>query len=352
MNQQIAVLGDLHFDIFSNLKQERMYDYQEKFFKEVFFPEILSREIKTIVQVGDLFDNRTKVSQRSLAFSKRVFFDVLQENDIRLIVLTGNHDIFYKDSLKIVTTEQVLGEYSNIELVKKPTMLGIYGKKYSFVPWICKENEAAISRFIENDSASIAFGHLELAGGKLNKYATMEHGSDIGMFKRYNKVYSGHFHSKSTFNNVEFVGIPYELTRIDANEQKSFLIIEQGKEDIQINNPFTLYEQIVVATSEELKEIFSKDLNNKYVEITIDYEIDPKAQEKFCTKLNDTFIMHSISVVSKREIDSDKLLTVDVSTIKNNRELIDAYNVENKLNEMVASQLVSLYNQAVQVVEA
>lgn len=346
MNKQIGVLGDCHFDIFSNLKQERMYEYQEKFFKEVFFPEILSRQIKTVVQLGDLFDSRIKISQRSLAFSKRIFFDVLRDNNIELIVLTGNHDIFYKDSLKIVTAEQVLGEYSNITLVKKPTQMDLNGYKCSFIPWICKENEASISHFIETDDSDITFGHLELAGGKLNKYAVQEHGSDIGMFKKYNKVYSGHFHSPSIFNNVQFVGVPYELTRIDANEQKSFLIIEDGKEDIKISNPNTHYEQIVISSAEEAADLFKRDLDNKYVELSINYDIEPKAHEKLANKLNETFMMYDLHITTKNELDKEKLLRVDVSKIQSNKDLIVKYSDENNLSKPVANKLLDLYNKA------
>lgn len=351
MNNQIAVLGDTHFDIFAGLKQERMYEYQEKFFKEVFFPEILSRNIKTVLQLGDLFDSRIKISQRSLAFSKRIFFDVLRDNNIELIVLTGNHDIFYKDSLKIVTAEQVLGEYDNIKLIKKPTQMTVNGLKCAFIPWICKENEASISHFIETDDSTIAFGHLELAGGKLNKYAVQEHGSDIGMFKKYKKVYSGHFHSPSVFNNVQFVGVPYELTRIDCNEQKSFLIIESGAEQIQIDNPNTHYEQIVISSTEEAAELFKRDLDNKYVELSINYDIEQKAHEKLANKLNETFMMYDLHITTKKDMDKETLLRVDVSKIQSNRDLVVKYSDENNLSKLVANKLIDLYNKA-EAVEA
>lgn len=343
-----AILGDSHFDIFNNVKQERMYGYQEKFFDEVFFPYLLENDIKTVIQLGDLFDKRVSVSQRSIAFAKRIFFDRLRDNSINLIVLVGNHDIYLKDSLKIITAEQVLGEYSNITLVKKPTQLSIGSNSFSFIPWICKENQDEIARFIKNDDNKIAFGHLEIAGAKLSKHSIMEHGTDAAMVKKYDKVYSGHFHTKSTFQNIHFVGTPYELTRVDANDQKSFIVFDADnpKKDKIVINPFTIYEQVIIESLVGLQNALQGDYNNKYVEVNIDYLESPEAVSKFSTAMNEKFDMYDFEVIMKRDQDDANRLTVDTTLIKNNIELIEAYSEENKIRPEVTAKLKTLYNNA------
>lgn len=345
---KIVVLGDTHFDIFHNTKQERMYGYQEKFFDEIFFPYLLKHNIKTVIQLGDLFDKRVSVSQRSIAFAKRVFFDRLKENNIDVIILVGNHDIYLKDSLKIITAEQVLGEYSNITLIKKPTQVQVDGEYFSFIPWICKENQDEISRFIKNDKCDIAFGHLEIAGAKLSKHSIMEHGTDVAMVKKYDKVYSGHFHTRSTFQNVQFVGTPYELTRVDANDSKSFAVLDTDDLSIHeiIDNPFTIYEQITVESSKELQEALQGDYDNKYVEIYINYLETAEIVSKFSTKMNEIYDMYDFEVIMQREQDNSEMLVVDTSTIKNNEELIVVYSEKNNVRQEVTSKLLSLYNTA------
>ena len=346
MSKKVAVLGDLHFDIFSGLKQERMYDYQEKFFNDVFFPYLLKHNIEAVVQLGDAFDVRTRVSQRSLAFSKRVFFDRLRDEGIVLYMLVGNHDIFYKDSLKIVTAEQVLGEYTNIKLIKSPTTRNIHGKSYSFIPWICKENEDEIKRFIKTDKSTVAFGHLEIAGARLNKYSVMEHGTDVKLVRPYDKVYSGHYHSKSNYGNVEYVGTPYELTKIDGGEQKSFMIIEDGKDDIIVVNPKVLYEQISVFDSNDLTGLLERDLDNKYVEVIVEYQETSERLLKSANALNEKFNMYDFNQVTRQEITETELLTVDTTNIKSNEELISAYADKNELDKRIKTKLLSIHRQA------
>ena len=343
---KIAILGDTHFDIFSGVKQERMYQYQQKFFKEVFFPYLIKHNIKTVIQTGDLFDKRTSISQRSIKFAKTIFFDVLKVHNIDLHVLTGNHDIYYRDTLEIVTASQVLGEYNNITLYNTPTQKKIYEKNYSFIPWICKANEADVADFIKTDTSTIAIGHLELAGARLSKHSINEHGTEPGLFKKYNKVYSGHFHTKSVCDNVDYVGTPYELTRVDANDQKSFIVIEDGQPDIVVQNPFTIYEQITINDATELKKALTGDYNNKYVEIYIEYEETADRLFKFSKKLTEDYDMYDCQIVPKRQQQDNELLTVDTSTLKNNAELIDAYAETNNLSAAVALKLKTLYNQA------
>jgi DNA repair exonuclease SbcCD nuclease subunit len=345
----VAILADLHFDAFNGLKQERFYDYQKDFFDNYFFPRIIEDEIKTVVQMGDLFDVRTRVSQRSLHFAKKIFFDRLRDYDIQLIVLTGNHDIYYRDSLEIVTAEKVLGEYSNIRLIKEPTALKLEGKSYTFIPWICKSNVDQVKNFIANDKSEIAFGHLEIAGAKLSKHSVMHHGTDSKLVAKYKKVYSGHYHTKSTFGNIEYLGMPYELTRVDANDQKSWVIIEDGKPDQIIKTPIALYEQLIVNTKEELTALLNGVYNKKYVEIFIEYEETPKNVNSFSEKFNEKFNTYELSIVTKAERNESDSLLIDVGTIKNNTDLISMYNTTNNLSEDVGKKLLELYERAVSV---
>lgn len=348
MSNEIILLGDTHFDVFSGIKQERMYAYQEKFFQDTFFPYIIKNKIKTVVQLGDLFDKRTSISQRSIAFAKRIFFDVLKKNKIELHVLTGNHDAFFRDSLDIVTASQVLGEYNNIFLYNEPTQVKLHDVQYSFIPWICRSNESEIAEFIKNDTSEIAFGHLELAGARLSKHSINEHGTEPSTFKKYKRVYSGHFHTKSVCGNVEYIGVPYELTRVDSNDPKSFNVIKHGEPDKVISNPHILYEQITINDAAGLLEAATGDYSNKYIEMYVNYIAKPETLSKFAEKLNKDYDMYDCQIIPKKEQEDNELLVVDTSMVKNNEELILSYGEINNLKESVIMKLKSLYNTAIE----
>ena len=47
---------------------------------------------------------------------------------------------------------------------------------YTFIPWICDDNEAETIRTIENTTSSIAMGHLEIKGFEMHNGHMNEHG--------------------------------------------------------------------------------------------------------------------------------------------------------------------------------
>ena len=44
-----------------------------------------------------------------------------------------------------------------------------------------------------------------------------EHGQEKSMFKRFEKVLSGHFHKKSDDGHIYYLGTQYEMTWSDYN---------------------------------------------------------------------------------------------------------------------------------------
>ena len=74
--------------------QERtpdFHDYFEKFYSEVFFPTLDEQGIDTVVHMGDVFDNRKNIDFWSLNW-QNVYFDPLQERNIKTYLIVGNHD--------------------------------------------------------------------------------------------------------------------------------------------------------------------------------------------------------------------------------------------------------------------
>jgi hypothetical protein len=58
----------------------------------------------------------------------------------------------------------LLGEYSNINLITKPTELELDNTSVVLLPWICDDNFTNTMETISSTKAQVAFGHLELTG--------------------------------------------------------------------------------------------------------------------------------------------------------------------------------------------
>ena len=114
-----------------------------------------------------------------------------------------------------------------------PVINNYDGLDVALVPWICKENEEECMNFIANASAPILMGHLELGGFQYMAGANIKsHGMDKKVFNRYEAVYSGHYHTKSTQENVTYLGTQYELTWSDAGDPKYFHVLNTDTREL------------------------------------------------------------------------------------------------------------------------
>jgi hypothetical protein len=52
--------------------------------------------------------------------------------------------------------------------------------------------------FIKNTKALYLGGHLDIAGFEMMKGTSQPHGMSADLFDRFDGVYSGHFHTKSS----------------------------------------------------------------------------------------------------------------------------------------------------------
>ena len=158
---KICLLGDTHFGVRNDSKA--FHAYYEKFYSEVFIPYLLEHNIDTVIQLGDLFDRRKYINFNSLAEARRYFFDPLEANGIKLLTLIGNHDIFWKESLDVNSPDLLLKDYGNITIYQEAGKFVYDGITFDIVPWICKENESNIAKFIDESSADYCIGHFEIA---------------------------------------------------------------------------------------------------------------------------------------------------------------------------------------------
>jgi DNA repair exonuclease SbcCD nuclease subunit len=269
---KICILGDTHFGARGDSLD--FHKYFKRFYDEVLFPYLNANDIKSIFQLGDLFDRRKFINFNTLHLCREYFFDRCQIFGIKVHTLLGNHDIAFKNTLEINSTGLLLNEYENIEYYDSFETVEFDGVKIDVVPWICDDNEQEIFSAMKQSAAHICFGHFEIAGFEMEKGNVCDHGLDKKILSKYDIVLSGHFHHKSTNDNITYVGTPYEMTWSDHNDQKGFHIFDTNTREMAfVKNPFTMFNKLIYDDGqtdfEHWKNYDFESLKDSYVKVIV-----------------------------------------------------------------------------------
>ena len=109
---KVCLITDLHFGARNG--STVILDHQRKFYENTFFPFIDISGIKTVILLGDTFDQRKYTNNFVIDQCKKFFFDELQKRHIDVYVIVGNHCAFYKNTLFPNTPDILLNEYENV----------------------------------------------------------------------------------------------------------------------------------------------------------------------------------------------------------------------------------------------
>jgi DNA repair exonuclease SbcCD nuclease subunit len=283
----IAFITDTHAGVRND--SEIFAAYQKKFYDEVFFPEIKSRNIKTVIHGGDYFERRKIINFRSLELNIEMFVKPLVDNKMQMHMIVGNHDVAYKNTNRLNSPELLLSAYAdNIHLYSEPTTL--FGnrtdKPIHLVPWINKENIGAAKSFLDNASPSLVIGHFDIMGFSMHKGGiTSQHGLDREFFGGHKKILSGHYHTQSEIGNIQYTGNPFEFTWNDYNDKRGFWIIDTHTFEMEfIENPDRMfYKYVYDSDNPEID-----DIKDKYVKVVVASKKDPVLYDKW---LDDIYAM-------------------------------------------------------------
>ena len=128
-------------------------------------------------------------------------------------------------------------------------------------------------------------GHLELIGFRVHRGYIMEHGTDASLFDKFDKVFSGHYHTRSDNGKIFYLGNPYEMYWNDCNDTRGFHLFEtETKELTAVDNPYKLFH--VLYYEDHDHQLFdARQLENKIVKVIVKKKSDQVKFEKFLDKL-------------------------------------------------------------------
>ena len=279
---RVAVITDTHW---SARKSSRLFqDYFEQFYNNVFFPTLEQYGIDTIIHMGDAFDSRKSIDFVGLDWTRKVVLEPLSKYKVHLI--TGNHDVYFKNSNKVNSPELLLKDYENIKTYSEPTEVNIGRLNILLLPWINSENQDKSFKLIKNTKAKVAMGHLELQGFRVNKNLVMEeHGLEADIFSNFKKVFSGHYHTRSDNGTVFYLGNPYEIYWNDVNDPRGFTIFDtETLEHFHIDNPYRMFYNIYYEDT-PYQTFDVREYENKIVRVIVRKKSDIKQFERFIDKL-------------------------------------------------------------------
>ena len=267
-------------------------------------------------------------------------------------IIPGNHDVFYRNTNNLCSLKELLGYYTNnVNIVMKPTVLDYDGLNMALLPWINSSNYAESMNFIENCSASVLSGHLELTGFEMYKGVKNTHGMSPVIFKRFDKVFSGHFHTKSTEGNIYYLGSQMEFNWADYGDKKYFHVFDTDtREIIPVINPLVLYSKIVYNDSEtDYSKLDIKEYEDKFIKIVVADKNDYYMFDNFVDRLQQDIRTYELKIIESFSEFSGENNAENIDTAKDTTDILNEYieAVDTDLNKDVLKiRMKTLYNEA------
>ena len=344
---KIAIITDQHFGCRKNSKL--FHDYFLKFYKNVFFPTLEKEGITTVIDMGDTFDSRKGIDFAALAWSKVNYFDRLEKLGCTVHTIVGNHTAYYKNTNEVNAIDLLLREYDNIHIYSEATEIKVDKLNILLVPWICSENYQESLDAIKASQARIAMGHLELNGFRAHRGHVMEDGMDTKVFNKFEKVFSGHYHTRSDDGKIYYLGNPYEMYWNDVNDKRGFHIFDtETLTHKSINNPYKLFYNIYYEDT-NYKLFNATEYQNKIVKVIVRQKTSPKEFEKFIDKLYGAGVQ-DLKIVENFELSTNE--NFDVEEDENTLSILNRYIDESEFDidkGIIKNIFKDLYRQSCEV---
>lgn len=345
---KIGIITDQHFGARND--SVAFLDFFQKFYEDTFFPALDSAGINTVLILGDTFDRRKYVNFYALDRAKKMFFNELEERGIRVHMLAGNHDTYYKNTNDVNSPDLLLREYNNIDVIDSPETIVIDGTSICMMPWICPENYQASLDEMKNTKAEICMGHFEIAGFAMHRGMESQDGLSKEIFDKFDMVFSGHYHHRSDDGHIYYLGNPYELTWQDFKDTRGFHLFDLERRELEfIPNTNTMFERIEYNDKEcDPIDLDTIDLTGKYVKLVVVNKTDYYKFDKFIQKLynkgcNEIKIIEDFSEFTDGEIHEEINLEDTVSVLSNYVDSIET-DVD---KEQIKTFMRTLYTEAV-----
>lgn len=227
--------------------------------------------------LGDVFETRPAQKQSVLVAFEEIL-DYVNSRGKKMFVIPGNHD-----KADYSSNDSYLTPYKNhpaLFLISQPTYLEPEGCDFGsyFLPYYedkilnNKFNELIKTHPVKNKS--ILFGHWAVNGSINNNKTTVESENKPALFKKFHKVFLGHYHNRHQIGSNIFHLPSIIQSNFGEDNQKGFTLIYNNGEHEFVKSSFKEFVTIKVdvenLTTKEIKEFAKQTDSNTRIEITGD----------------------------------------------------------------------------------
>ena len=342
---KVAIITDTHYGARKGSKH--LHDYFELFYNNIFFPALEEHGVDTVIHMGDVFDSRKSIDYQSFEWAKRVVFEPLKKYKVHAVI--GNHDCYYKNTNDTNSPQLLLQSYPNIKTYQEISEVKIDNLNILLIPWINSENFENSLKTIKSSKCICAMGHLELNGFRAHRGHVMEDGMSCDVFDTFEKVFSGHYHTRSDNGKIFYLGNPYEMFWNDVNDTRGFHIFDTDTlTHTPVNNPYKLFYNIYYEDT-PYQMFDASEYENKIVKIIVRKKSNPKAFEKFVDKLyvsgiQDLKIVENFDIQESEDFEIDE----DENTLSILNRYIDEAEMDFDKN-IIKNIFQDLYRKACEV---
>ena len=345
---KIAIITDQHFGCRKNSKH--FHDYFLKFYNDVFFPTLEKEGITTIVDMGDTFDSRKGVDFSSLAWAKNNYYDRLEKMGCQIHTIVGNHTAYYKNTNDVNAVDLLLREYENVKIYSEATDIKIDNLNILLVPWINSENEKMTLDAIDNSKSRCVMGHLEFKGFRIHRGFVMDQGTDVKLFDKFDRVYSGHYHTRSDDGKVFYLGNPYEMYWNDLSDTRGFHIFDtETLEHTPIDNPYKMFYNIYYEDTNH-QTFDTRKYDDKIVKLIVRKKTDQTQFERFVDKLYNSNVFELKIVENFQLIDNEDF---EAFESENTLSILNRYVEESEIDlekSKIQTMISDVYQEACELV--
>ena len=345
---KIAIITDQHFGCRKNSKH--FHDYFLKFYNDVFFPTLEKEGITTIVDMGDTFDSRKGVDFSSLAWAKNNYYDRLEKMGCEIHTIVGNHTAYYKNTNDVNAVDLLLREYENVKIYSEATDIKIDNLNILLVPWINSENEKMTLDAIDNSKSRCVMGHLEFKGFRIHRGFVMDQGTDVKLFDKFDRVYSGHYHTRSDDGKVFYLGNPYEMYWNDLSDTRGFHIFDtETLEHTPIDNPYKMFYNIYYEDTNH-QTFDTRKYDDKIVKLIVRKKTDQTKFERFVDKLYNSNVFELKIVENFQLIDNEDF---EAFESENTLSILNRYVEESEIDlekSRIQTMISDVYQEACELV--
>lgn len=351
-----AIITDIHFCI----RNGSPY-YAERyrlFFENIFFPYIDKHNIKTILCLGDTFEDRKNLNILGLKAAREMFFDEALKRDIKIISILGNHDVFFRNTNETNSMDIIESSYKNVYIVNEYEEFKFGNKIFGMMSWVNNENlDRNLERIKSTSNADFLLMHAEIVGFEMTKGNVADKGFEQSLFGRFELVLSGHFHIKNKIGHIYYIGNPFQTNWDDYNSDRGFHVYDHDTNTFEfIKNTYENFDVIIYDDAVNISTFNFDKYKGQKIKVLVNNVAGLKQASylTFLENLNTKVFEYTVV-----EINDESALIEDSTTalnMKSNTEMIKEYvnglTMEDTEKSEVINIMLDLYNEAINLRES